>query len=286
MRKCNACGEVNKDNTKFCVKCGEQFTNFTLLCPDCKGVITPDDVFCNKCGKRIIESDLKQEVAKKVTSKYIEKPIVRTGRNRNFKIFIGLIGGFAAVAVIAVLLIFVIDISNLTNPFKSTTEVEEPEEDGLEETTEEAIEEVDEQIVELPKEELSSDQIRVISLFGHPDIFTVTFDEAYDNKRMDIWIYFDMEALFVFENGTYNNSEQYYGEKSQESEYEVLPQDFIYGMTPIEVETLIGEKGTESFEEDTGFCVLTFGGGEIICIFSPDNGLLIASRQNKLSNET
>ena len=264
MKKCNTCGETNKDNAKFCIKCGEQFSNFMPLCPHCKSIITPDDVFCNKCGKRIIESDLKQEVAKKVTSKYIEKPVVRTGRNRNFKIFVGLIGGFAVVAVIAVLLIFVIDTGNLTNPFKSTTEVEY------------------EQIGELPKEELSADQIRVISFFGHPDFFTVAFDEAYDNKRMEIWIYFDMEALFVFENGIYNNSEQYYGEKSQESEYEVLPQDFIYGMTPVEVKTLIGEKGTESFEEDTGFGVLTFGGGEIICIFSPDSGLLLASRQNKL----
>lgn len=273
MKKCKTCGETNKDNAKFCIKCGEQFSNFIPLCPDCKNVVTPDDVFCNKCGKRIIESDLKQETAKKATSKYIEKPVVITGRNRNFKIFIGLIGGFAAVAVIVLLLVFVIDIGNLTNPSKSITEVKYEEEEN-------------EQIVELSKEELSSDQIRVISLFGYPDFFTVAFDEAYDNKRMDIWIYFDMEALFVFENGTYNNSEQYYGEKSQESEYEVLPQDFIYGMTPIEVETLIGEKGTESFEEDTGYGVMTFGGGEIICIFSPDSGLIIASRQNKLSNET
>ncbi len=264
MKKCNACGEINKDNAKFCIKCGKQLSNFTLLCPNCKSIITPDDIFCKKCGKRIIESDSKQEATKKETYKYIEKPVIRTGRNRNFKIFLGLIGGFAVVAVIAVILIFVLDIGNLTAPLKSITEVEY------------------EQIGELPKEELSSDQDRVISLFGYPDQFTIIFDEGSNNKRIDMWIYFDMEALFIFENGTYDNSEQYYGEKSQESEYEVLPQDFIYGMTPVEVKTLIGEKGTESFEEDTGFGVLTFGGGEIICIFSPDSGLLLASRQNRL----
>ena len=267
MKKCNTCGETNKDNAKFCIKCGEQFSNFMPLCPHCKSIITPDDVFCNKCGKSIIESGSKQEAAKIETSKYIEKPVTGTVRNRNFKIFIGLIGGFAAVAIIAVILIFVLDIGNLTAPLKSITEVEY------------------EQIGELPKEELSSDQDRVISLFGYPDQFTIIFDEGSNNKRIDMWIYFDMEALFIFENGTYDNSEQYYGGKSHESKYELLPQDFIYGMAPLEVEALIGEKGTESFEENTGLNILTFGEGEIICIFSPDNSLILASKQNKLSNE-
>jgi len=138
----------------------------------------------------------------------------------------------------------------------------------------------------LIKEELSADQNRIISLFGHPDQFTIIFDESYDNNRIDTWIYFNMEALFIFENGTYDSSEQYYGGKSQESEYEVLPQDFVYAMTPLEVETLIGQDGTESIDESTGLNILTFGGGEIICIFNPDNKLIIASKQNKLSDET
>ncbi|MCG2788555.1 MAG: hypothetical protein L6405_01205 [Actinomycetia bacterium] len=179
-----------------------------------------------------------------------------------------------------------IEIKIGTEEVEEPEEVEESKEDDLKETTTASEEEEDEQIAELPKEKLSSDQTRVISLFGHPDQFTIIFDEGSNNKRIDMWIYFDMEALFIFENGTYDNSEQYYGGKSQEPEYEVLPQDFIYGMTPIEVETLIGEKGTESFEENTGLNVLTFGEGEIICIFNPDSSLILASRQNKLSNET
>ena len=137
MKKCNSCGEINKDNSQFCIKCGKQLSNFTPLCPNCKSIITPDDVFCNKCGKSIIESGSKQEAAKIETSKYIKKPVVETGRNRNFKIFMGLIGGFVTVAIIVALLVFVVDIGNLTNPFKSITEAEEPKEDGLEETARE-----------------------------------------------------------------------------------------------------------------------------------------------------
>ena len=152
MKKCNTCGETNKDNAKFCIKCGEQFSNFMPLCPHCKSIITPDDVFCNKCGKSIIESGSKQEAAKIETSKYIEKPVVRTGRNRNFKIFVGLIGGFAAVAVIAVILIFIVDIGNLTAPLKSITE-------ATVETITTSEEEEDEQITELPKEVLTDNKL-------------------------------------------------------------------------------------------------------------------------------
>jgi len=157
MKKCNACGEINKDNAKFCIKCGKQLSNFTLLCPNCKSITTPEDVFCKKCGKRIIESDSKQEAEKKETYKYIEKPVVETGRNRNFKIFLGLIGGFTIVLVTVLILVFVIDIGNLTTPFKSITEVEEHIEDGLEETAKE--EETDEQITELPEEEFADDKL-------------------------------------------------------------------------------------------------------------------------------
>ncbi len=162
-------------------------------------------------------------------------------------------------------------------------EAEEKEE--IKNELEEVTEETEEEIEELKKEELGSDQKRLVSLFGHPDKFTVIFDESNNNKRIDIWIYSDMDALFLFENGTYNDTEQYYGKGCQESEYELLPQDFIYGMTLLEVEKLIGQEGVESFEENTGLNILTFGEAEVICIFNPDNKLIIASKQNKLLNE-
>ena len=136
MKKCNACEEINKDNSQFCSKCGEQLSNFTPLCPNCKSIIAPDDIFCNKCGKELIETGSKKE-----SYKYIERPVAGKSRNRNFKIFMGLIGGFAAIAIIALILVFVVDIGNLTNPFKSTTEaqkVEEDKTDEAKETTEEA----------------------------------------------------------------------------------------------------------------------------------------------------
>jgi len=220
-------------------------------CPECLAINEDSSVFCNKCGQKL-----------------------RTVRSNSFRNFIISIISIMSIIVIGAIIYFVlanfaqIDFSSFLNKGQESADAENS---GT------AI---------LSKEELSADQTRVISLFGYPDQFMIIFDESYENKRIDTWIYFDMEALFIFENGTYDSSEQYYGGKSQESEYEVLPQDFMYAMTPLEVETLIGYDGTESIDESTGLNILTFGGGEIICIFNPDNELIIASKQNKLSDET
>lgn len=288
MKKCNACGEINKDNTKFCIKCGEQFSNFTPLCPDCKNVVTPDDVFCNKCGKRIIESDSKQEAVKKETYKYIEKPVVRKSGNRNFKIFIGLVGGFAAVAVIVLILVFVIDINNLTNPFKSMIEaekVEESETDDFKETTEEAttaIEEEDEQIIELPKEELTDDQLQVLSMLGYPDEYVIIFDEGNNNIRIEIWIFEAMQSSFLFEGGKYTSSEMVITPELLPDNYNIRPEEFVYSMTPDEVGYLIGEDGYQIVETNTGLKTIIYGEGIIVCTYNTDNLLVYVSRSKKV----
>jgi len=139
MKKCNNCGETNEDSAVFCIKCGGQFSSFAPLCPNCKSPIDSDDIFCKKCGKRIIETGTKKE-----TSKYIERPVVVRSRNLGFKIFIGLVSGFAAIVIIVLILVYVIGFNNLTNPFKSITGTEKVEEDktdsGKESTGETATE--------------------------------------------------------------------------------------------------------------------------------------------------
>lgn len=219
-------------------------------CPECLALYEDSNIFCKKCGRKLEST--------------------KSNSFRNFIIII-----IVAISVIVAGLSVYFILANFTQIDLSSLLNKEQESSAADESD----------TVILSKEKLSSDQTRTISLFGHPDQFTVIFDESYDNKRIDTWIYFDMEALFIFENGTYDNSKQYYGKKYQESGYSLLPQDFIYAMTPLEVETLIGQEGVESIDESTGLNILTFGEGEIICIFNPDNELIIASKQNKLSDE-
>ena len=215
-------------------------------------------------------------------------------KSKSFRNFIIIFSVFFSVVIIGLVTYFILtnyvenSLSSLLSKEQKTVESKQEQESTTINDTNITIDDTNTannytDTVILSKEKLSTDQKRVISLFGYPDQFTIIFDEGNNNNRIDSWIYCDMNALFMFEDGAYSDSEEYFAKESQQSSYKLLPQDFTYGMTPFEVETLIGQKGTENFEEITGLNVLSFGEGEIICIFNPDSKLIVASKQNKLS---
>jgi|GEM_PF-1731236 len=220
-------------------------------CPNCLTLYEGPDRFCKKCGQRLTN--------------------IKSNSFRNFIITIIVIVSATIVGLAAYIVLANYTKIDLSSIFSGQEQDPEIIDAGG--------------TANLSKEKLSEDQNRVISLFGHPGQFTVIFDESYNNKRIETWIYPEMDALFIFENGTYNDAEEYYGEATQESAYKTLPGDFIYAMTPPEVEMLIGEKGINGTDESTGLDILIFGEGEIICIFNPDSKLIIALKQNKLSDE-
>ena len=47
---CPACGEINREESKFCKKCGAPLKR---VCPHCGAAIASDSRFCDKCGKKI-----------------------------------------------------------------------------------------------------------------------------------------------------------------------------------------------------------------------------------------
>lgn len=130
----------------------------------------------------------------------------------------------------------------------------------------------------------SDDQEKVLSVFGYPEQFIILFDEGADNKRIDSWMYSDMEVCFLFEEGLFIDSDEYYLEGAGPGKYSVNPFDFYYGMTPPEVEEVLGGKGEEILEEATGLDLLIFGNGEIICIFN-DMDELIGISKNTLTED-
>ncbi len=288
MKKCNTCGESNRKSAEFCFKCGKQLSNFTPSCPNCKSIIAPDDTFCNKCGEKLIETGLKKE-----TYKYIEKPAASTGKNRNFKIFMGLIGGFAAIAIIVLILVFVIDITNLTGRVQSITKIEKverPETDDLIETEKDDLiktiiateEEEEGQIAELPKEELSDDQLQVLSMLGYPDEYVIIFDEGNSNKRIEVWIFEAMQSSFLFEGGKYTSSEMVITPTLLPDNYNIRPEEFVYSMTPEEVGYLIGDDGHQIIEINTGLKTIIYGDGIIVCTYNTDDMLIYVSRSKKV----
>lgn len=170
-----------------------------------------------------------------------------------------------------------------------TEEAEESEKDDLEETTveattasEEEASEEDEQIIELPKEELTDDQLLLLSMFGYPDEYVIIFDEGNNNIRIEIWIFEAMQSSFLFEGGKYTSSEIVITRELLPDNYNIRPEEFVYSMTPDEVGYLIGEDGYQITEPNTGLKTIIYGEGNIACTYNTDNLLVYVSRSKKV----
>ncbi len=152
------------------------------------------------------------------------------------------------------------------------------EEIDLEETEEEVVE----QITELPKEELTEDQLQLLSMFGYPDEYVIVFDEGNDNIRVEIWVFEAMQSSFLFEGGKYSGAEMVITPILLPVNYKIGPEEFVYSMTPDEVGLLIGEDGYQITETNTGLKTIIYGEGIITCTYNTDDLLVYVSRSKKV----
>ena len=55
MKKCLGCGEINDNETMFCVNCGNsEFEEIApVTCPNCKAEVRAGAEFCTECGSRL-----------------------------------------------------------------------------------------------------------------------------------------------------------------------------------------------------------------------------------------
>ncbi|MCX5852686.1 MAG: zinc ribbon domain-containing protein, partial [Deltaproteobacteria bacterium] len=51
--ECPKCKFQNRDEAKFCKKCGLQFA---IICPQCNATNTPDSAFCEECGYNLTKA--------------------------------------------------------------------------------------------------------------------------------------------------------------------------------------------------------------------------------------
>ena len=134
----------------------------------------------------------------------------------------------------------------------------------------------------LPKEKLSPDQQSLLAMAGYPEEFIIIFDEGNANIRTETWVYEDMERYFAFQGGTYAGGEDITSQQLKDDKYKVVPQDFVYALSPEDVATLIGSKGDEYMDKNTGLKVISYAGGLIICSFSPEDALIGISRSRNI----
>ena len=134
----------------------------------------------------------------------------------------------------------------------------------------------------LPKENLSSDQQRLLAMVGYPEEFIIIFDEGNANIRFETWVYEDMERYFAFQGGSYTGGEEITSPQLKDDKYKVVPEDFVYGLKPDDIATIIGSKGDEYIDETTGLKVIKYADGLIICSFSPEDALIGVSRTRNI----
>jgi len=194
-----------------------------------------------------------------------------------------------AILAIASLLSVAVSCGQLSFPVVTEEEPEETEEagkDDTEETSEEAPasdeEEEEEKIFDLPEEKLSDDQLLLLSIFGYPDEYVIIFDEENNNKRVEVWIFEAMQSSFLFEGGVYSSSEVVITPELLPDDYDIRPEEFVYSMTPDEVEYLVGEEGYQLIETNTGLKSIIYGDGSIVCTFNTDDLLVYVSRSKKV----
>jgi len=223
------------------------------FCPACKTANKEKNIYCISCGKKLL----------------LEPKDTASGSKKisGFKIFLIAFFSFLAVCFITFGSIFIF------SDILDSKEVSYEEQDQSNKPS------------ALGKKPLSPDQEKLISVFGYPDEFIIIFNHGGDVSRIETWVYEAMKSYFTFEDGIYIEGDRFVTAEFKDDSYDVTPQDFIEGMTPIQVEQLLGETGIKIRDSETGFMVLAFGQGIISCTFDSGNNLLNVARLRESFND-
>ncbi len=146
-------------------------------------------------------------------------------------------------------------------------------------------EEEEAKITELQKEKLGSDQERLLSIFGYPDEFIIVFDLDNEKTRIETWLYEDMESSYTFISGEYNSSDRVITDELLSDDFDINPEDFVYGMSPDEVNRLLGDEGIVEVDNDTNLKTITYGEGLIVCNFTADEALVSVLRARGIRSD-
>jgi len=122
-------------------------------------------------------------------------------------------------------------------------------------------------------------------MFGYPDEFMIVFDQDNENTRIETWLYEDMESSYTFVSGKYNSSDKVITDKLLSDDFNINPEDFVYGMSPDEVNHLLGDEGIVEVDSDTNLKTLTYREGLIVCSFTADEALVSILRARGIRSD-
>jgi len=257
MKPCQACGASNLTEAVFCSKCGSKINESYLFCVHCGKKVSGSNKFCKYCGREVrdilpprvpVLSNTKVTqpeltfVRKTLTEKTLEPSRPKKSRK---KLVITLSVVLPIVFLLA-MLITLVAVFDKVMP------------DGL-----------------------SAEQKKLVSSFGNPGEYMIIFDRE-SSKRVDMWLYPELERYFIFENGKYSGGKEVLNPDLKKDEIKVAPEDFVKGMKMDDVVKAVGEQPQKNADSKSGITTLIFYNGLLTVAFNKNEEIINITRTKEI----
>lgn len=160
MLKCNKCGFLNEDSSRFCEKCGmplsyasQGYQNHVVAkCENCGAPVEENTIFCGNCGWKYGDT-IPEVITEDDIRKWNNLPMEPEPEDKKMKLFIPIVIGVTSLAIVAIIALFFLVIKpkleEHTKEEPVSTEQEVDETDNKESNTSES----DEPIIDPVKED-------------------------------------------------------------------------------------------------------------------------------------
>ena len=258
MKSCQICGASNIIEAKFCIKCGSEIKESYIFCVHCGKKVLISTRFCKYCGREVKEplspeaavlSNNKTVRLEEVSFKKIipEKTIVPAKSKKSRKKLIISLSVILPVIFLLAMLISLVAVFNKGIP------------DGL-----------------------STEQKKLISAFGNPGEYIIIFDRD-SSKRVDMWLYPELERYFIFKNGKYSVGKEVINPGLKKDEIKVVPEDFIKGMKIDDVIKVVGAQPQKKTDSKSGITALLFYDGLLTVAFNEKEEIINITRTKEIN---
>lgn len=258
MKSCHVCGALNITEAKFCTKCGSEIKESYLICVNCGKSVLSSNKFCKYCGsevKKPLSSDaavssstkIAQPAQVSVEKAIPEKTLAPYKPRKSRKKLVITLSVVLPIVFLLAMFITLVAVFGKGIP------------DGL-----------------------STEQKKLVSSFGHPGEYAIIFDRE-SSKRVDMWVYPELERYFIFENGKYSGGKEVINPDLKKDEIKVVPEDFTRGMKIDDVIKIVGAQPRKNTDSKSGVTALSFYNGLLTVAFNEKEEIVNITRTKEIN---
>lgn len=255
MKACPGCGTLNEEEKTFCINCGEKIEGRILFCSYCGNKIVSSNKFCKLCGKEVkrpslFVSDSKIREPASVSVKKItpENTQVRSNQVKSNKKLIVTLSVFGSVLFLGLIITLILVFGWTSSP----------------------------------SYDLSPDQEKLISSFGYPGEYVIIFDRE-NSKRVDMWMYPELERYFMFENGIYAGGKETIHPDLKKDDIDVKPEEFTMDMKIDDVIKVVGIEAQKNIDDKLKLTGLSFYEGLLTVAFNEKEEIVNITRTKEIN---